>query len=333
MACQKLPLELKKITQYVRRADELVRDETNPESVLVAYYCRQYAVVTGIPLATTTDAKLALSAILDMIEEDKAVMANFTKEESYGVCRSFAIKVFDKADGDDRAGTPGKRTAKAFYAAASFLDVLKQFTEEDGRDEDAATEEEKKSFYAKWKATDILKAIKEGREPTSGGYGDTTDDTGADDAGADDDQAEETFTQMSGMTIPSMKEEMGPDEQGFEIPSIPPPLPMPPAYPEDTQSNDINVGHAATFDRPPLVHPSIPPVNSMPTRSSKPMKASTFGSIFKSSSASPARGGPVSKELIKDAKELTKFATKALDAKDVDLAVERLKQALEVLGH
>jgi len=332
MTGQKLPLGLKKITQYIRRAEELDRDKNNPESVLVAYYCRQYAVVTGIPLATTSEAKIALSAILDKIEADKVAMANFTKEESYGLCRSFAIKVFDKADGEDREGTPSKETAKTFYAAASFLDVLKQFTEEDGRWEDAATEEEKKSFYAKWKATDILKAIKEGREPTSGGYGDSADDAGTDDAGADDDQEEESPTQIS-----SMKEEAGPDEEGIEIP-LPPPMPPPPVYPTEETEISHNVGRASTFDRPHFVHPSIPPVNSMPSRSPKSTKM--FGKIRKSPSASPTPnskpprgGGPISKEAIKDAKELTKFATKALDSKDVDMAVERLKQALEVLGH
>ena len=40
-----------------------------------------------------------------------------------------------------------------------------------------------------------------------------------------------------------------------------------------------------------------------------------------------------SKSALTDAKELTKFALSALDSKDGDLAVERLKQALGALGH
>lgn len=332
---QKLPPELKKITQYIRRAEELARD-SNPESRLVAYYCRQYSVQIGIPLATSADGRTALGVILDALDADKAAMANFTKEEAYSICRLFAMKVFDKADGEDRVGGVGKETAKTFYVAASFLDVLKQFTEESaGRDEEAATEEEKKSFYAKWKATDILKAIKEGREPASGGFEAIPADNDED----DDKEEEQAFTPPTQeMPLSPMEEEVEPFEEGFEIPP-------PPAYPtEETQSaypteeSQRNLGHAATFDRPPIVQPSIPPMNSMPdhTRSQKAKKPSTFGNMFKSSSAlstSKGKGGGVSKEAIKDAKELGNFALRALDAKNTDLAVQRFKEAIEALGH
>ena len=37
----KIPPELKKVTQYIRRAEELDKEQTKPESRLVAYYCRQ----------------------------------------------------------------------------------------------------------------------------------------------------------------------------------------------------------------------------------------------------------------------------------------------------
>jgi len=43
-------------------------------------------------------------------------------------------------------------------------------------------------------------------------------------------------------------------------------------------------------------------------------------------------GSKVSKAALDDAKELTKFALAALDAKDADLAAERLQQALSALG-
>jgi len=340
---QKIPPELKKITQYIRRAEELGRD-SNPESRLVAYYCRQYSVQIGIPLATGADGRAALGTILDALDADKAAMANFSKEEAYAICRSFAMKVFEKADAEDHAGGVGKGTAKTFYVAASFLDVLKQFTEESGgRGEEEATEEEKKSFYAKWKATDILKAVKEGREPTSGGFeASPVDDDDNEDGDEEDEQVFIPPTNM--MQLPSMQEEVEPFEQGFEIPPPPsyPTEETQSAYPtENTHKNDQHLGHAATFDRPPMVQPSIQPINSMPghTRSPKSKKPSTFGNMFKSSSTLSTskgksnRGVDVSKEAIKDAKELGNFAIRALDAKDTDLAVQRFKEALEVLGH
>lgn len=170
----KIPIELKKITQYIRRAEELDQD-TKPQTRLVAYYCRQYAVQLGIPLATTPATRECLGAILNDLEKEKKTMSNFTKEEGYQICREFAFKVFDKADTIDRAGKSDKSTAKSFYAAASFLDVLTYFHNKDGEKSEDVLEEEKKSFYAKWKATDILKAIREGREIQPGGFNETTE--------------------------------------------------------------------------------------------------------------------------------------------------------------
>eukprot|EP00555_Chaetoceros_dichaeta_P003540 CAMPEP_0198250144 /NCGR_PEP_ID=MMETSP1447-20131203/1443_1 /TAXON_ID=420782 /ORGANISM="Chaetoceros dichaeta, Strain CCMP1751" /LENGTH=88 /DNA_ID=CAMNT_0043934937 /DNA_START=135 /DNA_END=398 /DNA_ORIENTATION=- len=86
----KIPPELKKITQYVRRAEELDKDESNPESRLVAYYCRQYAVQLGITLATTAEGKTSLAGLLDALDAEKVAMGNFSKEEAYTVCRGFA---------------------------------------------------------------------------------------------------------------------------------------------------------------------------------------------------------------------------------------------------
>ena len=167
-----IPVELKRITQYIRRAEELDKDNS-PQSRIVAYYCRQYAVQVGISLAKTPAAKICLSELLGELEKEKVAMSNFSNKECYQVCRGFAFKIFDKADAEDRLGSVGKGTAKKFYAAATFLDLLKQFYDNGGGVEksEETVEEEKKSFYSKWKATEILKAIKEGREPTPGGYG------------------------------------------------------------------------------------------------------------------------------------------------------------------
>jgi len=296
-------------------------------------------------------------------------MGNFSKEEAYTVCHSFAMKVFDKADKEDRGGAEGgsvgKRTAKMFYVAASFLDVLKQFGEEAGRDEAAATEEEKKSFYAKWKATDILKAIKEGREPTPGGF-DVSVEEEENEEGLrrvkeelnveDEEENEESVPHPTVSTLGSMyqsqeevpqvatlQEAATMDGQGFEA--------SPPPYPG---SSNRYVGHASTFDRPPMNQPSIPAVNSMPSspKDVKSKKTSSFGKLFRSRSKSPlpshpkapsskplmngsitSNGVEVTKDMINDAKELTSFAMVALKSNQVDCAVLRLKEALESLGH
>jgi len=327
MASGKIPLELDQITQYVRIAEELVHDETNPKSRLVAYYCRQYAVQLGTPFATGPDGEATIATIVDAIDTDKDAMEKITKEEAYTTCRSLAMEVFDKADAEDRAGETGNKTADKFYMAGSVLDVLKQFTEEGGRGEEAATEEEKKSFYAKQRTASISKAIKEGRELMPRCYDDT--DTGSV-AGDDDEGGEEgqKFPKTNGMPLPSMQEEAGPDGQGFEIPHTRV------ERQRSVRRTDRCLGHAATFDNASAAHPSIQSVNSMPgnTRSPKSKKPPTFGKVFKSSPLIPPSSGDVSKEDMKKATELSKFATKALEMKDVDVAVKRLKEALETLG-
>ena len=73
-----IPPELKKLTPFVRRAEELDKDKSSPESRLVAYYCRQYAVHTGIPLATSPPGKACLGGLLSHLEGEKAAIDNFT---------------------------------------------------------------------------------------------------------------------------------------------------------------------------------------------------------------------------------------------------------------
>ncbi|CAM9846272.1 unnamed protein product, partial [Heterosigma akashiwo] len=79
----------------------------------------------------------------------------------------FAHAVFARADEEDRAGLADKGTARTFYAAANFYDALAQFG-------DLAPEPLQKKKYAKWKAAEILKAVKEGRDPAPGGFGEET---------------------------------------------------------------------------------------------------------------------------------------------------------------
>lgn len=198
-----LPPSLKKINVFLKRAEELDRDKSNPESRVVAYNCRQYAVLQGIPLAkknaTSTEdtngssANKALGQLLDTLETEKHAMSVFSKNEHWKICRKVADRVFDKADSEDRAGVANKGTARGFYAAGTFYEILQQFHNEEivnkmmnndiaevvvdnDVDEDEASvmehieEENQRRIYCKWKATDILNAIKEGRAPTPGGY-------------------------------------------------------------------------------------------------------------------------------------------------------------------
>lgn len=353
-----VPPELKQITPYVRRAEELDRDKANPESRLVAYYCRQYAVHTGISLATSAAGKNCLGEILGSLEEEKAAMDSFTRDEAKFLCQKFAYKIFDKADFEDRDGAATKATAKTFYAAASFLEMLQQFYKDDDESDDIQ-EIRKRARYAKWKATTMLQAFREGRQPTPGEYG---ADTGEDDEeeeespettvveppavetvvnDSDDGQPESEPTvptepkqrepEAFFVRPPSLEEEEN-DEQSMEVESDPPPafdsVVPPPALPPALPPAPPSVHRPpVTFNPAPVAPPMPAPPTTMPQPPPEPetKKSSYFGLGKKKKKASKAQ--------LADATELTRFALAALEDKNTDLAADRLKKALQVLGH
>jgi vacuolar protein sorting-associated protein VTA1 len=357
-----IPPELKKLTPFVRRAEELDKDTSSPVSRLVSFYCRQYAVHTGIPLATSPPGKACLGELLSHLEKEKAAMDNFTREEAKFLCRQFADKIFDRADGEDRAGEASKDTAKTFYAAASFMEILQQFYSDEDTSEDRE-EEKKKLVYAKWKATEILKAIKAGRTPTPGGYGEentagpppeeaedaTTAAAATDDSflpaaptsminkkmeptapvihtvsHEDDDEPEITIR------MPEPEEEEEPPEAGTEVE-----FGGPPPYPSGEFGDVIPYPPPVIAARPPVTFAPPPPMPAVPSaklpdpvpkKAPAPIPAAS-GGFF-----GMGKKKTVSKAEFSDAMELARFALAALEEKNADVAAERLKQALHVLG-
>lgn len=274
-----VPPDLKKISPFLRRAEELDRDRSRPESRVTAYACRQYAVQVGIPLASSaadpTAARECLGAILGGLETEKVAMAVFSREEHARICHDFADKVFEKADGEDRGGVANKGTARTFYAAGTFYEILEQFytgeeleaialpDEDESREmaekREVKEEEDQRRVYCKWKATEILKAIKEGRTPEPGGYktepeegqGGDDDDGGDNAAPAGDtlsiiDEKGETpynsLSSASGLPPPA------PTSNDF---SPPPPSPPPPSNdfppPPPYDGIELNLNGDPTF--------------------------------------------------------------------------------------
>ncbi|KAL1562977.1 protein OF MAMMALIAN LYST-INTERACTING PROTEIN 5-like [Salvia divinorum] len=147
----------KLLLPYLQRADELQKHEP-----LVAYYCRLYAMDRGlnIPQKERTKATNALLvSLMNQLEKDKKSV-NLGPDDHLHV-EGFALNVFSKADKQDRAGRADLNTAKTFYAANIFFDILKQFGE-------VQPDLEQKHKYAAWKAADIRKALSEGRKPLPG---------------------------------------------------------------------------------------------------------------------------------------------------------------------
>mmetsp|Transcript_18555 Transcript_18555/g.47527 ORF Transcript_18555/g.47527 Transcript_18555/m.47527 type:complete len:410 (-) Transcript_18555:79-1308(-) len=148
---------VKAIQPFMQRADEV--SSADPK---VAYYCRLHAVEEGIRYPQRSPALMAeVKSLMSQLELDKPKIDLSDKKADHDHCEAFAVNVFNRADKVDRAGKANLSTARAFYAASLFLDVLNHFGPIDA---DLAT----KQKYAVWKATDIRKALKEGRQPTAG---------------------------------------------------------------------------------------------------------------------------------------------------------------------
>ncbi|KAJ6845200.1 MAMMALIAN LYST-INTERACTING PROTEIN 5-like protein [Iris pallida] len=151
------PEPAKLLLPFLQRADELQKHEP-----LVAYYCRLYAMERGLripPKERTKTTNALLVSLMNQLEKDKKSI-NLGPEDNLYV-EGFASSVFTKADKQDRAGRADLNTAKTFYAASIFFEILTQFG-------DLQPDLEQKLKYAVWKAADIRKAIKEGRKPEPG---------------------------------------------------------------------------------------------------------------------------------------------------------------------
>lgn len=300
-----IPPELKRITQYIRRAEELDNDK-RPQSRIVAYYCRQYAVQTGIQASNSDAARTCLSQILSSLETEKKAISVFSADECATICKNFALEIFTKADNEDRSGVANKNTAKAFYASAVFLKIIEQFGE--GAMDEELTEKWK---YARWKAMDINKAITEGRDITPGGYGEM-------EAFQDVQQQNNDISNNNNNTADneaSSKEEV--KDEGTEVDID---LGPPPAYP---------------LHQPSLVTPIPPPSPQKQTTTpssppkSPPKQPPSFKSAIKSLSPVKSNNNESSsQDALDDALELTRFALAALEAKDANLGRSRLEQAL-----
>lgn len=162
MAANNEPAKL--LLPYLQRADELQQHDP-----LVAYYCRLYAMERGLKIPkkerTNTTTTLLVS-LIKQLEKDRKSM-KFSPDDHLHL-EGFALNVFAKADKQDRAGRADMNTAKTFYAASIFFEILKQSGE-------ITPDLEQKQKYAAWKAADISKALKEGRKPVPAPPGGETD--------------------------------------------------------------------------------------------------------------------------------------------------------------
>ncbi|KAM4772164.1 vacuolar protein sorting-associated protein VTA1 homolog [Rhinophrynus dorsalis] len=166
-----LPEQFKSLQHHLRTAQE--HDKRDP---VVAYYCRLYAMQTGMKIdSKSPECRKFLSKLMDQLEALKKQLGDCDSitQEIVGSAHveNYALKMFLYADNEDRAGRFHKNMIKSFYTASLLLDTLAVFGE--------LTEENvQHRKYARWKATYIHNCLKNGETPQAGPIGMEGEDYG-----------------------------------------------------------------------------------------------------------------------------------------------------------
>ncbi|KAI4480035.1 hypothetical protein M0804_010396 [Polistes exclamans] len=156
-----VPAPLKNIQQYLK-----VATTHDQRDCVVSYWCRLYALQTGLKLSTKTSEETSfLLKLMNWLETTKKELHD-NEAITNDVCaqahlENWALKLFLYADQNDRASNFGKSIIQSFYTAGLLYDVLMVF----GELTDEAAQNRK---YAKWKATYLHNCIKNGETPVPG---------------------------------------------------------------------------------------------------------------------------------------------------------------------
>ena len=123
-----VPKSLASVAPYLSRGEELDKDNSNPDSKIVAYSCRKYAMEKAIKLKIK-DAEVIqfLGSLMTQLEKEKKSISVGETDRSI-ICEKFAFQIFSKADEEDRSGNANKGTARTFNVARYFFDILEQFS-------------------------------------------------------------------------------------------------------------------------------------------------------------------------------------------------------------
>ncbi|CAI5684744.1 vacuolar protein sorting-associated protein VTA1 homolog isoform X2 [Oreochromis niloticus] len=318
-----LPVQFRIIQHHLRTAQE--HEKRDP---VVTYYCRLYAMQTGMKLdSKTPECRKFLVKLMDQLETMKKELSDneSISQEVVGNAHieNYALKLFLYADNEDRAGRFHKNMIKSFYTSSLLLDVLSVFGE-------LSEENIQHRKYARWKATYIHNCLKNGETPQPGPIG-MGEDEEADEFGA------EGFSSLGPSHGGSFRG--GPPSQASEDQdhsSVPGPAPgigfasgpgSAPSGPPTTNYNNIHIppGAHAPANTPAELPPPAEAVKPVPLPRSVPTVDPTL------LSAQQQGGVQLSPEDFTKAQKYCKYAGSALQYEDVGTAVQNLQKALKLL--
>ncbi|XP_028252706.1 vacuolar protein sorting-associated protein VTA1 homolog isoform X2 [Parambassis ranga] len=313
-----LPAPLRPIQHHLRTAQE--HEKRDP---VVAYYCRLYAMQTGMKLdSKTPECRKFLVKLMDQLETMKKELNDNDSitQEVVGNAHieNYALKMFLYADNEDRSGRFHKNMIKSFYTASLLLDVLSVFGE-------LSEENIQHRKYARWKATYIHNCLKSGEAPQPGPIG-MDEDEEADEFGADGFSHGASFR---GADPSHTFQDQGQDVAPGPAPGIgftPGPA-SGPSGPPTTNYNNIQVppGAHAPANTPAELPPPSEAVKPVPMPRSVPTVDPTL------LDAQQQGGVHLSPEDFTKAQKYCKYAGSALQYEDVSTAVQNLQKALKLL--
>ncbi|XP_066471309.1 vacuolar protein sorting-associated protein VTA1 homolog [Tiliqua scincoides] len=290
-----LPPQLKAVQHYLRTAQEL--DKREP---VVAYYCRLYAMQTGMKTdSKNPECRKFLCKLMDQLEAMKKQLGDneAITQEIVGCAHveNYALKLFLSADNEDRAGRFHKNMIKSFYTASLLIDVLTVFGE-------LTDENVQHRKYARWKATYIHNCLKNGETPQSGPVGmedEYNENEEADSQGLHNQEAQPSPSAFESGNVPA---------SSFTGIHIPPGAHAPANTPAEVPHSTGTTSNAIqpTPQSIPIVDPSL----------------------YNVQAAGEMRLTP---EDFARAQKYCKYAGSALQYEDVSTAVQNLQKALKLL--
>lgn len=274
---------------------------------VVAYFCRLYAMQTGMKIdSKTPECRKFLVKLMDQLEIMKKQLGDNESitQDVVGNAHieNYAYKMFLYADTEDRAGRFHKNMIKSFYTASLLYDVLTVFGE--------LTEENiQHRKYAKWKAAYIHNCLKNGETPSSGPLGMETE-----------------FENEDDVSLPQSSDSNNLDMPSSDLSNIQTPTADHP--PSNFSTIQIPPGAHAPANTPAEV-PSTSVLPSTPTIQPGPQNIPIIDpSLYSIASQGEMHLTP---EDYARAQKYCKYAGSALQYEDVGTAVENLQKALKLL--
>ncbi|XP_074596774.1 vesicle trafficking 1 [Brevipalpus obovatus] len=311
-----LPASLKSITGILKTATDLEKHDP-----AVAYWTRFHAcqVALGID-KSSPESKGFLTKLMFWLEKEKTLRKGeeaFSNElVAHAHIENYAMKLFEKADNDDRTGRAGKNTIKIYFTSSQLFDTLAVFGE-------PSEEVVQKSKYAKWRAAYISKCLKNNETPLPPQESDGSEE-------------EASLPSLEAKPLnPTIATNNLPDTGSTSSSSIPSSgpgnmYPNQPFYPSQSPLDP--------FSPSPQIPPKLP---SVPPRATRPLDGNIAPTKITSPippSVSSSTGGTVAlngafldAEALMKAQKYCKYAGSALQYEDISTAVQNLELALSLL--